>query len=78
MIIGIVICLVVTLVLHWLAPAWWWIMVVPFLWCLWRESRGGRGFLIGMLSAGLLWLGSSAFYLTGSGELIAPRAAALL
>jgi len=73
MIIGVLICLAAMFGLQWIFPAWWWIMVVPFLWCLWKANSGWRGFLVGMLSAGILWLGGSLFYLSTSGEIIAQR-----
>ena len=73
MIIGIIKCLAVTLVLQWLAPAWWWIMVVPFLWCLWKAESGWEGSIVGALSSGLLWLGGSLYYLNTSGAIIGQR-----
>ncbi len=78
MIVAIVVCIAAMFGLQLVVPAWWWTMVVPFFWCLWREDSGWRGFLIGALSASLLWLGGSLFYLTTSGELIAQRVAAMV
>ncbi len=78
MIFSVLICLVAMFGLQWLFPAWWWIMVVPLLWCPFREDSGLRGFLTGALSASLLWLGGSLFYLNTSGDLIAQRVATML
>ncbi len=78
MIFSVLICLLAMFGLQWLFPAWWWIMAVPLLWCLWRADSGWRGFLTGALSASLLWLGGSLFYLNTSGDLIAQRVAAML
>ncbi len=78
MILSILVCLLAMFGLQWLFPAWWWIMAVPFVWCLFKADSGWRGFLIGMLSAGILWLGGGLFYLTTCGELIARRVATML
>ena len=54
--IGTLICFVVMLTLQLLTPFWWWIMVVPFAYSLWRGRSGRESFFTGALSAGLLWL----------------------
>lgn len=75
---GIIVCLIVLLVLHLATPFWWWVMAVPFLYGLGFGRSAWRSFRTGALSAGLLWLGASAyFYLTGS-ALIARRMALMM
>jgi len=60
-------------ILHILTPFWWWILVVPFLYCLAFARSGFRAFISGMLSAGLLWLLASLhLYLTNS-QIIVTR-----
>lgn len=78
MIVGILVCLVVTGILQVLTPYWWWIMVVPFGYCLFRGKSGGRSFVIGMTASGLLWLGGSLYFWLNGGELIAQRMAVTL
>lgn len=73
--IAVLICLLVMLVLQILTPYWWWIMIVPFAYGATAAKSGGKAMRAGFLSAGLLWLGSSAYFLlTGSG-IIAGRVA---
>ncbi len=53
--------------LHIITPWWWWVMIVPFVFGTVRAKSGWFAFLIGMGSAGLLWLVSSIYYyFTGS------------
>ena len=66
--IATLICLLVMLVLHILTPYWWWVMIVPFAYGAAAAKSGGKAMRTGFLSAGLLWLGSSLYFvLTGSG-----------
>jgi hypothetical protein len=66
--IATLICLLVMLVLHILTPYWWWVMIVPFAYGAGASKSGGKAMRTGFLSAGLLWLGSSFYFvLTGSG-----------
>lgn len=75
--IPLLILLAAMLVLELLTPFWWWIMAVPFVYGAAAAPKGGKAFLAGFISAGLLWLGGALyFYLTGSG-LIAARVAAM-
>ena len=75
--IPILILLAAMLLLELLTPFWWWIMVVPFAYGVAAAPKGGKAFLAGFISAGLLWLGGALyFYLTGS-SLIAARVAAM-
>lgn len=53
------ITIIVTALLAWLGSyyvSWWMIAVVPFLAALAMRMKGGRGFITGFLSIGLLWL----------------------
>lgn len=75
--IPILTVLAAMLLLELLTPFWWWIMAVPFAYGAAAAPKGGKAFLAGFISAGLLWLGGALyFYLTGSG-LIAARIAAM-
>jgi len=78
MIIGIIICLVVMLILQILTPFWWWIMVVPFVYGIVKAHACRKGFLVGMTSAGLLWLFGSLYYLFTSAGIIAQRVAVMM
>lgn len=73
--IAVLICLLIMLVLHVLTPYWWWVMIVPFAYGAGAAKSGGQAMRTGSLAAGLLWLGSSLYFvLTGSG-IIAGRVA---
>ena len=74
---GLLLCLVVLLALQLLTPFWWWIMVVPFVYALWRARSGWDGFLTGAGSAGLLWLGTALVLSLTSAQLVAPRVATM-
>jgi len=75
---GIIVCLVVLLVLHLVTPFWWWVMVVPFLYGLGFGRSAWRSFRTGALSAGLLWLGASAYFHLAGSALIARRVAMMM
>jgi len=77
-IFSVLVCLLITLGLQWVLPAWWWVMLVPFAWSVLRANSGREGFLVGLLSSGLLWLGVGLYYWFTSGGFIAQRVAAML
>jgi len=73
--IEMLVCLLIMLVLQILMPFWWWVMIVPFAFGAAEPKNGWGAIRTGLLSAGLLWLGSGTyFYLTG-GQIIATRMA---
>ena len=71
----ILLCLVIMLVFHLLTPYWFWIMIVPFFYNLFRSTTGWKGFVHGASSAGLLWFLGSLFYFFTAGEFITQRVA---
>jgi hypothetical protein len=73
--IAVLICLLVMLVLQILTPYWWWVMIVPFAYGAAAAKSGGKALRTGLLSAGLLWLGSSLYFFLGGSRLIAARMA---
>jgi hypothetical protein len=73
MIFGIFLCLVVMLLLQLITPYWWWIMVVPLLYGILKARSARNGLVVGMLSAGMLWLGGGLYYWRTGGEIIAQR-----
>lgn len=78
MIRGIVICFVVILILNFLTPFWWWIMVVPCIYGIVRAHSGKKAFFVGMTSAGLVWLLGSLYYILTSAGIIAQRVATMM
>lgn len=73
--IGILACTMLILILQLTIPFWWWIMLVPFLYCLLLSKSGWKGFRTGAVSAGLTWLGMSAYLYLTSSKIIAGRVA---
>jgi len=76
--VDILICFVIMLLLQLLTPFWFWIMVVPFGYNLFRVRSAGKGFGIGAISAGLLWLLSSLYFWLSGGKLIVQRVANIM
>lgn len=75
---GILIGMVVMLILHILTSYWYWIMVVPFIYCLLKIKTGWKGFCFGATSAGLLWLIASLYFWLSAGEIITHRIAEMI
>lgn len=75
---GVAVCLAIMLMLQLLTPFWWWIMLVPLGFGMWAARSVWHGMGVGMVSAGLLWLGASLYYWLSSGQFIAGRVAAML
>lgn len=73
--IAILLCLLVMLVLQILTPFWWWIMIVPFVFGVAGAKSGGKAFLTGFLSGGILWLGGSVYYFVNGSRIVAERMA---
>lgn len=74
--IALGICLALMLGLSLMMAAWWWIMVVPFVYFLWKGREVGISAGVGAGSAGILWLGSCLWmWIMGGADLIAPRVA---
>lgn len=65
-------------VLHLFTPAWWWVMVVPFVFGLAYGRSAWRAARTGALAAGALWLGAAAYFQLAGSALIARRMAGLL
>ncbi len=53
-------------------------MIVPFVFGLVRARSGWYAFLIGMSSAGLLWLTSSTYYYFTGSQIIDHRVGAMI
>lgn len=73
----VLILLAVMLGLELLTPFWWWIMAVPLVYGAAVAPRGGKAFLAGFASAGLLWLGGALYSFVAGSRLIADRIAAM-
>lgn len=71
------VCLLVILFLQLLTPFWWWILVVPLLYCFLFLGSGRVGFRVGIGAAGTAWLGASVFLLLTGSDIIAGRMAVL-
>ena len=73
--IGILICFVVTLVLQLVTPYWWWIIVVPLVYCRLHGRSTWGSILVGLVSAGLLWLLAGTYAWRTGSEIILSRIA---
>jgi len=70
--IAILISFFAMLLLQWLTPFWWWVMVVPLLVAFFKSESLRAGFALGAISAGSLWLLAALFqWLTGAGRVAA-------
>lgn len=78
MIIGIIICLATIFILQLLTPFWWWIIVIPFIYGVIKSESGLKGFGVGMISTGLLWLFGSLYYFLSGSSLIAKRVSIMM
>lgn len=68
----ILILFLAMLLLHWLTPFWWWVILLPLAYGFLAAKKGGRAFAAGMISAGLLWFAMSAVaLLTRSATILA-------
>ncbi len=71
-------CFVLMLALQLATPFWWWIMVVPFGYGLWKSRSAWESARVGMISAGALWLVMSLYQYATGGEQIAARVGGML
>jgi hypothetical protein len=78
MIFNIILCFLLLLGLQAITPHWWWIMIVPLLWGVIRGKGAAAAFMVGMTSAGILWLAASIYYWQDDGALIVNRVDAML
>lgn len=69
----ILFCFIIILVLQFFTPFWWWIMAVPFFYCLIKANSAWEGFRTGAFSAGLLWLAYSSYLYFNGSEIIVSR-----
>lgn len=76
--IAVLICLLVMLVLQIITPYWWWVMIVPFAYGAGAAKSGAKAMRTGFVSAGLLWLGSSLYFVLTGGGIITGRVARML
>lgn len=70
--------LILLLIIQWISPFWWWVLVIPLLFGVIRARRGVNAFWVPAIAAGLSWLLPSLYYWQTSGAFIAPRMAAML
>lgn len=76
--IGIIVCFTLMLALHLLTPYWWWVMVVPFVYGLWKSRSAWESARVGMISAGALWLAMSLWQWFNGGQQLALRMSGML
>ena len=74
---GVLVCLPVMLLLGWLVPHWWWIMIVPFVYGAAGARTAGKAVLTGFASSGILWLGASLVLFLSGSEVVAARVAGM-
>lgn len=75
MILGTLACIVLILLLQFIVPFWWWIMIVPFAYCVIRASSGRDGFWNGAICAGVVWLAASFYMFLTTSDIVAERVA---
>lgn len=75
---AVAICFVLMLALQLATPFWWWIMVVPFVYGLWKSRSAWEGARVGMISAGALWLVMSLYQYATGAQQIAARVGGML
>lgn len=74
----ILVAMVVLALLSWFLPVWWWIVVVPLAYGLWRSRSGPRAFLAGFLTAGVVWGGAAVWLFANGAARVTERVAVLL
>lgn len=67
------ICSAITIGVQLVLPAWWLIICIPLVYMFFTGHNGFYGFLIGALSAGIVWEGYSWYLYFTSGSIIADR-----
>ncbi len=72
------ICFGLMLTLQLATPFWWWVMLVPFGYGIWKSRSAWEGARVGMFSAGALWLLMSLYQYATGGQQIATRAGGML
>lgn len=75
---AVAICFVLMLALQLATPFWWWIMVVPFVYGLWKSRSAWEGARVGMISAGALWLFMSLWQWLNGGQQLVLRMSGML
>lgn len=78
MLLDILICLIITHIFQFLTPFWWWIMVIPFLYCLVIPKSPVKSFFIGAIAGSFLWLIYGLYLETGSSQIIAGRISGMM
>lgn len=63
--------------LFWLFPAWWWIMFLPFFFCLFFTSELSLAFFSSTFAGLVVWGGKTLFSFAYGGSLIAGKMADL-
>ena len=74
---GVLVCGSLIFLLQIMIPVWWWIMVVPFIYGLLISKKAWSAVRTGMLSAGLLWLLWSLYFLITGSDIITSRVAVM-
>ncbi len=77
MITAILICAALILGANLVSPYWWWVMLIPGLFGLVIGPRIGKGFVVGAIAGGGVWLLASLYFWQFGGQIIAMRVAAL-
>lgn len=75
---AIAICFVLMLALELATPFWWWVMLVPFGFGLWKSRSAWESARVGMISAGALWLAMSLWQWLNGGQQLALRMSGML
>ncbi|MCP4708163.1 MAG: hypothetical protein GY869_06035, partial [Planctomycetes bacterium] len=71
---GILINFIAIFILQTITPFWWWVVIVPFVYGLFKTRSAWHSFYCGLAGAGLLWLIGSGYYLLTASDIIAARA----
>ncbi len=75
---AIMACFVLMLALQLITPFWWWIMVVPFVYGVWKSRSVWESARVGMISAGALWFAMVMWQWLSGGQQLAERVSKML
>ncbi len=73
-----IVSFIILLILQLSTPYWWWVIVVPFIYGLFRPNTPLRALFAGLGSAGLLWFGFAFYHFFTDASLIAERIGAMM
>ncbi|MEZ4766657.1 MAG: hypothetical protein R3C26_26720 [Calditrichia bacterium] len=73
-----ILLIIAMLVLYYFQPYWWWILVLPLFYGFIFGKKPLNSFLVGLSSAGLVWIGVATYQYFNDAAVIAQKIAEMM